>query len=126
MPWLYQQLFSHGNVKPCCKFTRFITHHDAPMSVYKQSLDEIWNSDDMRSIRRAMVRGETVSGCAECYQEEESGVKPGRSEIKIGKPRGSIKTRLVSKCSKQGLSRTTTGLSLRPLGYSWMLATYVT
>jgi MoaA/NifB/PqqE/SkfB family radical SAM enzyme len=73
MPWLYQQLFSHGNVKPCCKFTQFITQDDAPMSVYKQSLDEIWNSDDMRSIRRAMVRGETVSGCVACYQEEESG-----------------------------------------------------
>ena len=73
MPWLYQQLFSHGNVKPCCKFTRFISHDDSPMSVYKQSLDAIWNSDDMRSIRRAMVRGETVSGCTGCYQEEESG-----------------------------------------------------
>jgi MoaA/NifB/PqqE/SkfB family radical SAM enzyme len=43
------------------------------MSVYKQSLDEIWNSDDMRAIRRAMVRGETLSGCAGCYREEESG-----------------------------------------------------
>ena len=73
MPWLYQQLFSHGNVKPCCKFTRFITQDNAPMSVYKQSLDEIWNSDDMRSIRRAMVNGERVSGCAGCYREEEAG-----------------------------------------------------
>lgn len=43
------------------------------MSVYKQSLDEIWNSDDMRAIRRAMVRGEKVPGCAGCYHEEESG-----------------------------------------------------
>lgn len=73
MPWLYQQLFSHGKVKPCCKFTRFVTQNDASMSVYKQSLEEIWNSDDMRSIRRAMVRGERISGCAACYREEESG-----------------------------------------------------
>jgi MoaA/NifB/PqqE/SkfB family radical SAM enzyme len=73
MPWLYQQLFHHGRVKPCCKFARFITRQDTPMSVYKQSLDEIWNSDDMRGIRRAMVRGERVLGCAGCYREEESG-----------------------------------------------------
>jgi len=73
MPWLYQQVFSHGKVKPCCKFNRFITRNDAKMSVYKQSLEEIWNSDDMRTIRRAMVRGERVSGCAACYREEESG-----------------------------------------------------
>jgi MoaA/NifB/PqqE/SkfB family radical SAM enzyme len=73
MPWLYQQLFSHGHVKPCCKFTRFVTRDDVPMSVYKQSLEEIWNSDDMRSIRRAMVRGERLPGCAGCYREEESG-----------------------------------------------------
>lgn len=73
MPWLYLQLFSHGNVKPCCKFAQFITTNGAPMSVYKQSLQEIWNSDDMSSIRRAMVRGERVSSCAGCYQEEVSG-----------------------------------------------------
>jgi MoaA/NifB/PqqE/SkfB family radical SAM enzyme len=73
MPWLYQQLFSDGHVKPCCKFKHFITKNGAPMSVYKQSLEEIWNSDDMRGIRHAMVRGETVSGCAGCYHEEESG-----------------------------------------------------
>jgi MoaA/NifB/PqqE/SkfB family radical SAM enzyme len=73
MPWLYQQLFSHGKVKPCCKFTRFVRHNDAPMSLYKQSLDEIWNSDDLRGIRRAMVRGERVSGCEACYREEEAG-----------------------------------------------------
>ena len=73
MPWLYLQLFSHGNVKPCCKFARFLIKDSAPMSVYKQPLQEIWNSADVRSIRRSMVRGERVSGCAGCYQEEEAG-----------------------------------------------------
>ena len=73
MPWLYLQLFSHGTVKPCCKFRHLITKDDAPMSVYDHPLREIWNSDDMRSIRRAMVRGERVPGCADCYREEESG-----------------------------------------------------
>jgi len=73
MPWLYLQLFSHGNVKPCCKFTRLITKNETPMSVYDHSLQEIWNSDDMSNIRRAMVHGERVSGCAECYREEEAG-----------------------------------------------------
>jgi MoaA/NifB/PqqE/SkfB family radical SAM enzyme len=73
MPWLYLQLFSHGDVKPCCKFKEFITKDGTRMSVYKQSLEEIWNSDHMRTIRRAMVNGERVSGCVGCYQEEESG-----------------------------------------------------
>ena len=73
MPWLYLQLFSQGDVKPCCKFKDFITKGDARMSVYKQSLEEIWNSDDMRAIRRLMVNGDRVPGCVACYQEEESG-----------------------------------------------------
>src|SRR2546423_15316491 len=72
-PWLYLQLFSHGGVKPCCKFKHFMTNDGAPMSVYKQSLAEIWNSDEMRNIRRAMIRAERVSGCVDCYQEEASG-----------------------------------------------------
>lgn len=73
MPWIYLQLHSHGAAKVCCKFDGPITKDHSPMSMYKHSLQEIWNSDDVRSIRRAMVRGETVSGCVDCYREEESG-----------------------------------------------------
>jgi MoaA/NifB/PqqE/SkfB family radical SAM enzyme len=73
MPWLYLQLLSHGKIKPCCKFKQFVTKDGAPMSVYKQSLAEIWNSDEMRSIRRAMVHNERLPGCVDCYEEEDSG-----------------------------------------------------
>ena len=72
-PWLYLQSLSHGRVKACCKFKRVITQNDVPMSVYQHSLDAIWNSDDMRAIRQAMVHGERGPECIDCYKEEESG-----------------------------------------------------
>lgn len=39
----------------------------------RHSLEEIWNSDQMRDIRRAMVEGEEVPGCKECYENERTG-----------------------------------------------------
>lgn len=43
------------------------------MSLHTQSLEVIWNSDELRVIRRQMVEGKRVPGCAECYQEEKDG-----------------------------------------------------
>jgi len=43
------------------------------MSISDHSLDAIWNSEQMRAIRRDMVEGRPVGGCQECYNEERSG-----------------------------------------------------
>jgi hypothetical protein len=40
------------------------------VSLRTYPFDAIWNSDEMRNVRRDMVAGRRVSGCAECYQEE--------------------------------------------------------
>jgi MoaA/NifB/PqqE/SkfB family radical SAM enzyme len=73
LPWVYLQFLSHGAVKPCCKIKHLIEKDNTPMSVYKHSFEEIWNSDDMRGIRRAMIDGESLPGCIDCYREEMSG-----------------------------------------------------
>lgn len=36
-------------------------------------IEDAWNSEDMRSIRLAMIAGEPVSGCQVCYTQEASG-----------------------------------------------------
>jgi MoaA/NifB/PqqE/SkfB family radical SAM enzyme len=43
------------------------------MSIQDYSLNEIWNSQQMRDLRRDMIEGKRVSGCADCYQEEKGG-----------------------------------------------------
>jgi pyruvate-formate lyase-activating enzyme len=36
-------------------------------------VDDAWNSQDMRNIRKSMIAGETISGCSVCYSQESSG-----------------------------------------------------
>jgi MoaA/NifB/PqqE/SkfB family radical SAM enzyme len=51
-----------------------------PFSVYRQSLEEIWNSETMRSMRRDMLAGQWVKGCDFCYQQEAVGCVSVRQE----------------------------------------------
>ena len=41
-------------------------------------INDAWNSQDMREIRKAMIRGDKVEGCAVCYLQEESGRSSNR------------------------------------------------
>ncbi len=49
-----------------------------PFSLYSSSIEEIWNSSHLRSIRRRMFKGEKVFECAHCYQAEETTVNSHR------------------------------------------------
>ena len=67
-----------GGVKTCCAFMGYVGKDGAPMSVYEHSLNEIWNSESLRDIRRAMIAGKTLPGCEYCYQQERDGMESMR------------------------------------------------
>jgi len=55
----------------------------------KHSLDDYWNSERMREIRRKMIAGEKVRDCERCYEQEAQGIKSlrntaGRNEFIAG------------------------------------------
>jgi len=55
----------------------------------KHSLDDYWNSERMREIRRKMIAGEKVLDCERCYEQEAQGIKSlrntaGRNEFIAG------------------------------------------
>jgi MoaA/NifB/PqqE/SkfB family radical SAM enzyme len=63
-----------GTVRPCSAFNgSLVDRSGSPLSVYNDSLEEIWNSEDMRSIRRDLLEGKRLSRCWQCYQHEEAG-----------------------------------------------------
>jgi MoaA/NifB/PqqE/SkfB family radical SAM enzyme len=43
------------------------------LSLHSDTLDEIWNSAYLRSVRRRMVEGQEVEACARCYATEAEG-----------------------------------------------------
>jgi hypothetical protein len=71
-------VFPEGCVKICCFASRNIMQSGEPMSLYSSSIEEIWNSSHLRSIRRSMFMGEAVFECAHCYQAEADTVNSQR------------------------------------------------
>src|SRR5262245_55344461 len=72
-PWKHLHIAHNGEANLCSVFDGPLSQGHSPMSVHSQSLNEIWNSDEMCRIRHAMVRGQPVAGCEECYRVERSG-----------------------------------------------------
>ena len=76
-PWSQLRLQSNGTATVCCQFNSGLTvisDDGSPLSLERHSLADIWNSEEMRSIRRAMVDGRTIPGCRQCYADEAKGV----------------------------------------------------
>ena len=66
--WKILQVNRDTTAAPCCTYDGAIVDaRGSAMSIQDRSLDEIWNSDDMRRMRRAMVEGKPVGGCVKCY-----------------------------------------------------------
>jgi MoaA/NifB/PqqE/SkfB family radical SAM enzyme len=72
--WNHLRLQANGEAQVCCIYKGGnISQDGSSMSLQRQSLKEIWNSEMMRSIRREMVEGRPVAGCVQCYKEEAHG-----------------------------------------------------
>jgi len=75
-PWTHTYLSPQTERRMCCasresaqSFKQYIDT-DTGSGVYKPvSLDEHWNSDHMRSVRRRMMAGETLPECAVCNEK---------------------------------------------------------
>ena len=80
-PFKSLQISTGGAATPCCVFEGYLHKHGEPMSVYEHSIDDIWNSENMRDIRRAMIAGQTLSGCEYCYRHEREGVQSHRIKL---------------------------------------------
>jgi radical SAM protein with 4Fe4S-binding SPASM domain len=58
-----------GAAYPCCT-----TKYENPIgNVRESSIDELWNNENMRDVRRKLLAGEYVEGCANCYRHESTG-----------------------------------------------------
>lgn len=73
-PFLEVNVIPAGSARPCCAYLPVLSKDGRPMSVYESTLEEIWNSDAMRSLRRNLVEGKRDPGCGYCYSQEDAGV----------------------------------------------------
>ncbi|HEY8124911.1 MAG TPA: SPASM domain-containing protein [Methylocystis sp.] len=77
-PFLQGEIMTTGIMKPCCMFNGPISQNGNVMSVYSETFDDIWNSANMREVRRKLIHGETADQCRNCAAIEDQGEKSAR------------------------------------------------
>ena len=75
VPWVHLNFEPNGKVVPCC----LTSHHDYfAGDLNKQPIEEIWNSDNMKNLRKQMIAGEEPKICATCFDREKVTGESGR------------------------------------------------
>ena len=78
LPWIHLHAYPTGEVWPCCA-----AEHDGmratPLgNARENTLEQIWNSDRMQTLRQRMLSEQTDPYCVRCYERESSGFRSDR------------------------------------------------
>jgi len=69
LPWVHMSVMTDGRTLPCC-----VADWEKPLgSLRKATLRELWNSKDMRQMRRNMLGERQSPQCRFCYKIEKGG-----------------------------------------------------
>jgi len=86
LPWIHLATRPNGDVRVCCtanasgagttdeKEVGLVTKDGIRMNLREHSLEEIWNSDFMKTTRVQMLNNEVPKSCTKCFQEEAAGI----------------------------------------------------
>jgi sulfatase maturation enzyme AslB (radical SAM superfamily) len=75
MPWIHLHAYPDGRAFPCCH-----SKTEYPIGHLKEnSMEEVWNSQQYKNIRKNMLEGKPCRECSNCYEHEKSGFVSGRN-----------------------------------------------
>lgn len=77
LPWIHMNVMPDSSVLPCCVSPYDDVYGDGK----NQNLNEIWNSEKFKTLRKNMLSEKASAGCARCYNLEKSGFKSMRKEM---------------------------------------------
>ena len=68
LPWIHMHVWPNGNAMPCC-----IADSRQPFGNLKDNtIEEVWNSEKYKELRKSMLRGKKLDVCKRCYELEGS------------------------------------------------------
>lgn len=67
LPWIHLNLEPSGIVQPCCMMT---DQNYIAGDLNKQTIEEIWNGEPLKKLRREMINGENPKACTKCHNAE--------------------------------------------------------
>ncbi len=77
LPWIHAQVRQNGDVYPCCR----VKHRYSYGSTLEKPLAEIWNSDEIKKVRKEMLSGISQSFCSDCHTTEDLGSESYRQMV---------------------------------------------
>ena len=73
-PWTHLHAYPDNTVHLCC-----MSEMDMPVgNLNDNTLEEIWHSDNMQTIRQKMIDGIALPECSKCYEQDKNGFMSGR------------------------------------------------
>lgn len=85
LPWMHFATNASGNLRICCNSIpgkNFILKEDGtPYKLWRDDLQDAWNSETYQTIRKQLLRGERPDMCMRCFREEDSGIKSARQSF---------------------------------------------
>jgi radical SAM protein with 4Fe4S-binding SPASM domain len=73
IPWTNLVVTPDGQARFCCEIPRGLTVNGRTGNIYRNSVDELWNGDEIVETRAAMARGERPKSCRACWKREAAG-----------------------------------------------------
>jgi MoaA/NifB/PqqE/SkfB family radical SAM enzyme/SAM-dependent methyltransferase len=73
VPWTNLILRPDGTAHFCCDVTSLLTVNGRQGNLSRDSLDDLWNADELVRVRFALARGEKPASCSTCWKQEARG-----------------------------------------------------
>ena len=77
--WKHQYIHMSGSMRLCCATLNDLTNDTGDtLHIDKDSIDHAWNSAAIKKARQQMIKGEPVSACVKCVEQEARGYESVR------------------------------------------------
>jgi len=73
IPWKHLHYCDNGLVRFCCASHWMLDERSNPLTLYENTVEDLWNSEHMRRVRRVMVLGGDIPECEHCWKVEAVG-----------------------------------------------------
>lgn len=70
LPWLHLNIIPRGKVYHCCMTSDYKAYAG---DLTTQTIEEVWNGDYMKNLRKDMINGVEPKACSKCFEAERSG-----------------------------------------------------
>lgn len=82
LPFMHAAVSPTGSFRVCCnsdpKTNKIFKTPGKEFKMFRDDINEVWNSPDYQKIRGEFIRGERPVTCERCFREEDAGIRSPR------------------------------------------------